>query len=121
MTKNANNEVCVRGRPRKEIKLPRGNKFTIAGILAANSEVKCLPTIYKRVAEMVENKTLKSTNERVETGKKGKPASIFWRMSAWNSIRNLQKKRAAKTPVVELTPAPVEVPVTELVAETVEV
>jgi hypothetical protein len=118
MTKNANKEVHGRGRPRKEIKLPKGNKFTISAILAANPEVKCLPTIYKRVAEMVENKTLKSTNERVETGKAGKPASIFWRMSAWNSIRNLQKtKKLAKTPVVEL--APVEVPVAEAVAEPV--
>ena len=104
MAKNANNEVRGRGRPRKEVKLPKGNKFTITAILAANPVV-CRPTIYNRVAEMVENETLKITNEKVETGKVGKPAAIYWRMSAWNSIRNLQKsKRAAKTPVVELTP-----------------
>ena len=101
----------VLGRPRKELVLPKSNKFTISDIFAANGEnIKCRLTVYARVKEMVKAKALKRTQETLKTGKVGTPGTIFYRMSAWNS---LQKKRhtrktvkLASAPPVDLTPAP---------------
>ena len=111
--KNTKSVKRGRGRPRKEIKLPKSNKFTISDIFAANTgNVKCRLTIYTRVAELVKAKTLKETAETLETGKVGKPGTIFYKMAAWNKLQHGRASRKvtklAKAAPVQLKPvAPV--------------
>jgi hypothetical protein len=116
MAKNANETPRGRGRPPRELNLPRGNKFTVSAIHEANPQFKARLSVYIRINQLVEEKVLKRTNETVETGKVGKPPAIFWKMGAWNAFQKLRKsakaaKAAKVAPTVDLTEAPVEAPV----------
>jgi len=109
MAKNANSTPRGRGRPPRELKLPRGNKFTISEIHALNPQFVARLSVYIRVNKLVESEVLKKTEETVSTGSVGKPPTVFWKMGAWNAYRKLLARNKSKAaPTVELTEAPVE-------------
>jgi len=114
--KSKNGKPSTRGRKRIPIELPKSTKFTISAILAANPQIKCRPTVYSRVNEMVKGGLLKRTSDTEETGKVGKPGFFYWKMGAWKSFQALKAsnktkgKKLATVPAVDLTPveAPAE-------------
>lgn len=109
--------VTARGRKRLEVNFPKNkSKFTVKEVHAANPHIKALPVIYNRLRQMGKLGIVKITSETTETGKRGKPAAIIWKMGAWKAFQTLRKSNKSKAkinavPAVDITPAPVAAPV----------
>lgn len=120
MSKNTKNETASKGpgRPKAEVKLPRGNKFTIAQIHEANPGVKAMLTIRNAVKDMVDSGILVKSEDVIKRDGPGRPTELFVRKAVLNAAKaNLKKAKAPKltpaTPAVDMTPAPVAAPATE--------
>lgn len=118
MSKNTN-ETRGRGRPRKELILPKTSTFTVNDLVAINPHIDCRLSVYTRRDELIKNGTLRYTGETVKTGGVGKPLNVIQTMASYR--RSRAAKRAAKTRklasvTVDLTPAPAPVDATPVTA-----
>lgn len=116
--RDENGRVTARGRKRLEVNLPKSkSKFTVKEVAEANPGVKSLPVIYNRIRQMGKLGIVKITSETTETGKRGKPAVIIWKMAAWKAYQTLRKANKSKgkiatVPAVDIAPVTAPEPVT---------
>lgn len=98
------------GRPRKELKYPRG-KFTVNDLIPLNPGITCRLTLYTRIKEKVKDRKIRDTGVDL-AGKVGKPLDVFQNMADYRAGRALKasaKARKLANVVVDLTPAPAPV------------
>ena len=99
-TSTSTSTSTKRGRPAKSLKLILNKSFTIKDLQTLNPDIKFV-TIRAAVLRGLSNGKYTKLPRNVQTGKKGKPASIYMNKSLYEAnLRNLAK---AKQKTVSIT------------------
>lgn len=100
MNSTSTKSSAKRGRPAKNLKLILNKSFTIKDLQTLNPDIKFV-TIRAAVLRGLSNGKYTKLPRNVQTGKKGKPASIYMNKSLYEAnLRNLAK---AKQKTVSIT------------------
>jgi hypothetical protein len=105
MNSTSTKTSAKRGRPAKNLKLILNKSFTIKDLQTLNPDIKFV-TIRAAVLRGLSNGKYTKLPRNVQTGKKGKPASIFINTKVYKAnLANLAKTKAVVTVTAEVVTA----------------